>query len=56
MSTATKPCHNRIAVVFDFDLTLAGDSFNALLASCGVDDPEPWRKERVQPLTDGGWD
>ena len=54
-TAATKPYHRRIAVVFDFDLTLAPDSFNALLARCGVD-PEPWRKEHVQPLIEGGWD
>ena len=56
MTTATKPYHGRIAVVFDFDLTLAPDSFNALLARCGVDDPIHWREEHIQPLAQSGWD
>jgi hypothetical protein len=37
MSAATMRYHNRIAVTFDFDLTLALDNMNALLVRCGVD-------------------
>ena len=51
MSGATKGYHNRIAVVFDFDLTLAPDSMNALLERCGVE-PEEWRDEHIRPLVE----
>lgn len=55
MPLATVPFHDRIAVVFDFDGTLAPDSFDALLARCGVD-PARWREERLAPLAEAGWD
>lgn len=44
-----------IAVVFDFDDTLAPDSTSSFLASIGVDVPAFWKK-KVQPLIDDGWD
>lgn len=44
-----------IAVVFDFDDTLAPDSTSSFLASLGVDVPAFWKGE-VQPLIDRGWD
>jgi len=44
-----------IAVVFDFDDTLAPDSTSGLLERLGVDVPRFW-KETVQPLIDDDWD
>ena len=44
-----------IAVVFDFDDTLAPDSTSSFLASLGIDVPAFW-KRGVQPLVDEGWD
>ena len=44
-----------IAVIFDFDDTLAPDSTSSFLKSIGVDVPRFW-KDEVQPLIDGGWD
>ena len=55
MPRATKAFHNRIALVFDFDLTLAADSLDVMLDKLGVD-PEQFREERVYPLDDAGWD
>lgn len=55
MTGATRRYHNRIAVIFDFDLTLAPDSMNALLERCGVE-PERWRNEHIRPLAESGWD
>ncbi|MBD2018941.1 HAD family hydrolase [Leptolyngbya sp. FACHB-36] len=52
---ATKPVCNRIAVVFDFDDTLAPDSFDALIESLGWTVSE-FRQQRVRPLMDDGWD
>lgn len=46
---------NVIAVVFDFDDTLAPDSTSGFLASLGVDVPAFWR-QHVQHLIDDGWD
>jgi phosphoserine phosphatase len=55
MPRATEALHNRIALVFDFDLTLAPDSLDVLLRKLDVD-PERFREERVHPLDDAGWD
>ncbi len=44
-----------VAVVFDFDDTLAPDSTSQLLAALGVDVPGFWRDE-VRPLIRSGWD
>lgn len=55
MQAATLPFINRVAVIFDFDGTLAPDSFEGLLASCGID-KELWEREHVKPRVDEGWD
>ena len=55
MTTSTKPFANRLAVVFDFDETLAPDTFAALLKNLGLD-VGTFKRERVQPLIDSGWD
>lgn len=55
MTTATKPICNRIAIVFDFDDTLAPNSYSSLLERCGLE-ADPFYKRRVQPLVKDGWD
>ena len=55
MTLATVAFHNRVAVVFDFDGTLAADSFDALLVHCGVE-ARRWRAERLRPLLEAGWE
>jgi phosphoglycolate phosphatase-like HAD superfamily hydrolase len=55
MPRATTHLKDRIAVVFDFDLTLGEDSLDVLLGKLGVD-PEAFRRERVDPLDAAGWD
>ncbi|PAP75221.1 HAD family hydrolase [Rubrivirga marina] len=55
MPEATTAFHNRIALVFDFDDTLAPDTYEALLAKLGVD-PEAFDREKVGPLAEDGWD
>jgi len=47
--------HETIAIVFDFDDTLAPDSTSGFLNHCGIDVPRFW-KEEVQPLLDNDWD
>lgn len=51
----TQTYRNRIVLVFDFDETLAPDSYNALLTHLGFE-PETFRRERLRPLVDAGWD
>ncbi|MFH0926921.1 MAG: HAD family hydrolase [bacterium] len=46
---------NTIAVIFDFDDTLASDSTSGFLNSLNIDVPAFWREE-VQPLISNGWD
>lgn len=46
---------SKIAVIFDFDGTLAPDSTSSFLTSLGLDAEWFWR-EQVQPLLDEGWD
>jgi phosphoserine phosphatase len=46
---ATQPLHMRMALVFDFDATLAPSSIDALLERLGHD-PETFRGRNVQPL------
>ena len=46
---------NIIAVVFDFDGTLAPDSTSSFLESIGIDVPHFWNEE-VEPLLSAGWD
>ena len=55
MTDATKPFANRLAVVFDFDETLAPDTFALLLQEMGLD-VDTFKQERVKPLLDDGWD
>lgn len=55
MTTATKPFANRLAIVFDFDETLAPDTFSVLLQDLGLD-AEAFKQEKVKPLIDDGWD
>lgn len=51
----TRPTHERIALVFDWDGTLAHDSYDAILAHLG-EDPERFRQERLEPLMEDGWE
>jgi hypothetical protein len=44
-----------IAVVFDFDDTLAPDSTSGFLDHLGIDVPRFWQ-ESVEPLIEAGWD
>ncbi len=55
MTKATKPVYNHLAVVFDFDDTLAPDTLDSLLESCGVDS-DVFERQRVRPLVEDGWD
>jgi hypothetical protein len=55
MQTATEPSYNRIAIVFDFDDTLAPNSYSSLLDRCDLD-IDTFLKKRVQPLIEDGWD
>lgn len=55
MPRATTAFHNRIAILFDFDKTLAPSSFDTLLNSVGLD-ARPFRDEYIKPLSDEGWD
>lgn len=55
MPNATKPFSNRLAIVFDFDETLAPDTFAVLLKDLGLD-VDAFKQERVRPLIDDGWD
>ena len=52
---ATKPFFNRLALVFDFDSTLAPSSYERLLEAMDVE-PNQFFEERIQPLLDDGWD
>jgi phosphoserine phosphatase len=54
-SASTKPLKNRIAVVFDFDDTLAPDALEGFLAFLDMDAAD-FRQNHVQPLIDSGWD
>jgi len=55
MSTPTRPTFERLAFVFDYDGTLAGDSYDAILRQMG-EDPATFRKERLEPLVEEGWE
>lgn len=55
MARATEALHDRIAVVFDFDLTLGEGSVDVLLRKLDID-PDRFRRESVAPLDDAGWD
>ncbi|MAQ16343.1 MAG: hypothetical protein CMN30_16330 [Sandaracinus sp.] len=54
--SSTRPTFDRIALVFDWDGTLAADSYDAILRHKG-EDPERFRAERLEPLVeDEGWE
>lgn len=56
MSThATRTVHRRLGVIFDFDDTLAPDSFRSLLERYGLD-KDRFDREQVEPLIADGWD
>lgn len=55
MPTATQPTQDRIAILFDFDMTLAPGTLDAVVTRCGQD-PEAWRAERVDPRRRGGFE
>lgn len=55
MITATQPLHRRIALVFDFDATLAPSSIDATLRHLGIDADE-FRRRRMAPLLEDGWE
>ena len=46
---------NRIAIAFDFDDTLAPDTFASLIADLGYD-VESFKAKRYEPLKKNGWD
>jgi len=52
---ATRTVHKRLGIIFDFDDTLAPDSFRSLLQRYGID-KERFDAEQVAPLVDAGWD
>lgn len=52
---ATKPLCNRIAIVFDFDDTLAHDTFDELIKRLGLNVDE-FRQQYYNPLKAAGWD
>ena len=54
-SKATQYLHNRIAIAFDFDDTLAPDTFAGLINAFDFDE-DRFRKERYEPLKEKGWD
>jgi len=56
MAQSTRLYRPRIMVLFDFDLTLAPDSFAALLRHCGIGDPDAWRRAHVRPRVERGWE
>ncbi len=53
--TATHPFHSRILLAFDFDWTLAVDSFESLVATLGFD-VEEWKEKHYHRLGNDGWD
>jgi hypothetical protein len=53
MANATRVLRKRVALAFDFDGTLADDSYAGFIEFCGLD-PERFGAEQVQPLKDGG--
>lgn len=55
MANATRVLRKRVALAFDFDGTLADDSYAGFIEFCGLD-PERFGAEQVQPLKDDGWE
>ena len=54
-SKATQYLCNRIAIAFDFDDTLAPDTFAGLINAFDFDE-DKFRAERYEPLKEKGWD
>lgn len=54
MNKATIKAKNRLALVFDFDETLAPDTFTALLNYREID-ADKLGEERIEPLVEAGW-
>ena len=54
-SISTKSVCNRIAIVFDFDDTLAPDTFDELIESLGLN-VDQFRQQQYEPLKAAGWD
>lgn len=55
MTRATKLYRNRIALIFDFDDTLAPSTFHTILSEIGID-PDKFEDDYVQPMVDKGWE
>ena len=55
MPTATQSFQHRVALVFDFDETLAPSSYGKLLEHLG-EDADQFKARHVDPLTDDGWE
>lgn len=55
MNKTTKILRNRVAIAFDFDDTLAPDTFDLLIKDLDLD-PKTFREERYDPLKQDGWD
>lgn len=55
MPCATLPFHNRIVIVFDFDLTLGKGSVDVLVEKLG-EDPRRFREQCLEQLERDGWD
>ncbi|WAP69513.1 hypothetical protein [Jiella pelagia] len=53
--TATHPFTRKILLAFDFDWTLAEDSFERLVVLKGFDVDE-WKSHHMRPLSEAGWD
>lgn len=53
---ATRGFHDRMAIIFDFDLTLAPATVPAVLRAMGVEEPDRWVHDRLEPMVRDGWD
>ncbi|GGK40633.1 hydrolase [Deinococcus malanensis] len=53
-TTRTHPETPRIALVFDFDDTLAPDTWDGLLSDLGLD-PDEFDRKHIDPLLQDGW-
>lgn len=56
VNKATRGFHDRIAVVFDFDQTLAPGTVEALLHRIGIEDPHEWDRDCLKRYVKDGWD
>ena len=55
MKSATDVYRNRIGLIFDFDGTLGGSTFEGILKQLGFE-PQEFTKQHVDPLLDSGWE